>query len=141
MTTDGLLPTLRRLARDTAHRAGACGACGQESVLADRPDAAVVRHGTAVVKAHADGTDPAAHAVRLALAAHPALGGILLAPLPHAAAGAHGRLVTAWPYGDPVDPRDPAAAPWEQVAELLARLHAVPLAALDGALPGPVPPM
>ncbi|WP_329458743.1 phosphotransferase family protein [Streptomyces sp. NBC_01497] len=141
MTADGLLPTLQRVARATAHRSGACSACDLESVLADRPDAAVVRHGSAVVKAHADDTDPAAHRVRMALAAHPRLAGTFLAPLPSTAADVHGRLVTAWPYGVPVDPEDPDAAPWEHVAELLARLHRVPLAALAGALPGPLPPM
>jgi Phosphotransferase enzyme family len=141
MTADGLLPALKRVARATAHRTGACPACGDETVLADRPDAAVVRHGAAVVKAHADGTDPAAHRVRLALAAHPCLAGILLAPLPPIAANVRGRLVTAWPYGDPVDPVVPDAAPWEHVAELLARLHAVPLTSLAEGLPGPLPPM
>ncbi|MCA1219389.1 phosphotransferase family protein [Streptomyces sp. 8L] len=141
MTGDGLLPALHRLARETAHPAGACPACGRGTVLADRPDAAVVRHGAAVVKAHADGTDPGAHRVRLALAGHPRLAGIFLAPLRPAAERVHGRLVTAWPYGVPVDPEDPDAAPWEHAAELLARLHAVPLTGLAGALPGPVPPM
>jgi hypothetical protein len=141
MTADGLVPTLKRVARATAHRGGACPACGHESVLADRPDAAVVRHGAAVVKAHADGTDPAAHRVRVALAAHPRLAGILLAPLPPAEADVHGRLVTAWPYGEPVDPVDPDAAPWEHVAELLARLHRIPVADVAGELPGPLPPM
>jgi Ser/Thr protein kinase RdoA (MazF antagonist) len=31
--------------------------------------------------------------------------------------------VTFWPYGTPVDPDDPDAAPWEAAATLLARLH------------------
>lgn len=35
----------------------------------------------------------------------------------------HGRPVTLWPYGEPVDPGDPDAAPWEEAAVLLARLH------------------
>jgi len=46
-----------------------------------------------------------------------------------------GRIVTFWPYGEPVDPREPGAAPWEAGAGLLARLHAVPAEALPGPLP------
>jgi Phosphotransferase enzyme family len=125
------------VARHTAHaRPQPCPAC-EDSVLADRPDATVVRHGDTVAKAHAEDTDEAAHLVRLALAAHPLLAGVLLPPLPAACTTVHGRLVTAWPYGTPIDPRDPGAAPWEHVARLLARLHTVPLAAL----PSPPPPM
>ncbi|WP_438021963.1 aminoglycoside phosphotransferase family protein [Sorangium sp. So ce233] len=41
-----------------------------------------------------------------------------------------GRLVTAWPAGVPVSPDDPDAAPWEEAATLLARLHAIALAAV-----------
>ncbi|MEU0276833.1 aminoglycoside phosphotransferase family protein, partial [Streptomyces sp. NPDC006307] len=119
-------------------RAG-CPACGRvaPAVLADRADGTVVRHGHAVAKAHAPGTDEAAHRTRLAVAAHPRLSGILLPPLPVTAAEVRGRPVTAWPYGTPVDPADPDAAPWEEAATLLARLHAVPPAEL----PGPLPPM
>lgn len=52
------------------------------TVLADRPDGTVVRVGAVVAKAHAPGTDAAALAVRVGVAAHPALCGILLPPLP-----------------------------------------------------------
>jgi hypothetical protein len=93
-----------------------------------------VRHGDAVAKAHADGTDPTGHRTRLAVAAHPLLAGVLLPPL-RAAADVHGRFVTAWPYGTPVDPKNPDAAPWEHIAELIARLHAVPLTRLPAPLP------
>jgi hypothetical protein len=109
-------------------------------VLADRPDATVVRVGRAVAKAHAPGTDRTALSTRLAVAAHPRLRGILLppsAPTAPTAPGANGRPITVWPYGHPVDPADPPAAPWQAAAVLLARLHAVPHADL----PGPVPPM
>jgi hypothetical protein len=37
-----------------------------------------------------------------------------------------GRLVTAWPAGDPVDQNDPARVPWAAAAELLAGLHLRP---------------
>ncbi|MFG1807031.1 phosphotransferase family protein [Streptomyces sp. NPDC049040] len=125
------------------------------TVLADRPDGTVVRVGAVVAKAHAPGTDAAALAVRVAVAGHPLLRGVLLAPLPPPAAAdpgaaghpdgaagqdagaVRGRQVTAWPYGVPVDRHDPAAAPWAEAAVLLARLHTVPAAAL----PGPLPPM
>ncbi|MDX6356862.1 MAG: hypothetical protein QOF98_3765 [Streptomyces sp.] len=106
-------------------------------VLADRPDATVVRVGKAVAKAHAPGTDRAALSARLAVAAHPRLRGILLPPYAPTAPGANGRPITVWPYGQPVDPADPPAAPWQAAAVLLARLHAVPPADL----PGPLPPM
>ncbi|MEU3187449.1 aminoglycoside phosphotransferase family protein [Streptomyces sp. NPDC006923] len=137
--TASVVSALRRVARDAAHSAagpGCCRACERgEAVLADRADGVVVRHGDAVAKAHADGTDPAGHRARLAVAAHPRLAGILLPPLPAAVDGVHGRPVTAWPYGTPVDPGDPDAAPWAEAGTLLARLHTVPLTALSGALP------
>ncbi|WP_395482509.1 phosphotransferase family protein [Streptomyces sp. KHY 26] len=91
------------------------------TTLADRPDATVVRLGDTVVKAHAPGTDPTHLARRLDTAAE--LPGVLLPPLTPAAENLHGRPVTYWPYGTPVDPTAPAAAPWEAVATLLARLH------------------
>ncbi|WP_326812062.1 aminoglycoside phosphotransferase family protein [Streptomyces scopuliridis] len=138
--TTSVVRALGRVARDTAHPAvraadpAGCRACGESTVLADRPDGTVVRHGEVVAKAHADGTDPAGHRVRLAVAAHPLLAGVLLPPLPAAAEEVRGRPVTAWPYGTPVDPNDPDAAPWEQAGTLLARLHALPLAALSEAV-------
>ncbi|MFF3324210.1 phosphotransferase family protein [Streptomyces sp. NPDC002889] len=139
--TASVVRALVDAARDAAHRPPvmhACPACGRdEAVLADRADGVVVRHGDAVAKAHAPGTDPEGHRVRVAVAGHPALAGILLAPLPLRASDTHGRPVTAWPYGAPVDPADPDAAPWEEAAALLARLHRVETAAL----PGPLPPM
>ncbi|MFG3285705.1 phosphotransferase family protein [Streptomyces sp. NPDC048111] len=165
--------------------------------MADRPDGTVVRHGGVVAKAHAEDTDAGALRTRLAVAAHPLLDGILLAPLappaptplaPDPAAAptslapdpapaptplapdpaatpqptpqpapfgpathdgprpaprhvpaartAPTRPVTLWPYGVPIDPHDPDAAPWEAAAGLLARLHRVPPAVL----PGPLPP-
>lgn len=54
----------------------------ETAVLAHRPDGTVVRSGAFVAKAHAPDTDREALAVRLAVAAHPLLRGILLAPLP-----------------------------------------------------------
>ncbi|WP_330176740.1 aminoglycoside phosphotransferase family protein [Streptomyces sp. NBC_01498] len=114
--------------------------CGDpEAVLADRPDGVVVRHGAAVAKAHAPGTDPVGHRARLDVAAHSLLAGILLAPLP-AADLPHlaGRPVTVWPHGTPVDPDRPDDAPWEAAATLLARLHAVPLPALGPPAPPPM---
>ncbi|MFE4372935.1 phosphotransferase family protein [Streptomyces sp. NPDC056835] len=139
--TASVVRALGLVAHDTAHPAvrsadpAGCRACGRGStVLADRPDGTVVRHGEIVAKAHADGTDPAGHRVRLAIAAHPLLTGVLLPPLPAAAEELRGRPVTAWPYGTPVDPADPDAAPWEQAGTLIARLHALPLAALSEAV-------
>ncbi|MFJ3105537.1 phosphotransferase family protein [Streptomyces sp. NPDC086835] len=143
--TASVVRALATVARDAAHLAtprGSCRACGAHDAgtqtLADRPDGIVVRHGAAVAKAHAPDTDRAAHDVRVALAAHPALAGILLPPLPAGPrTGAaplpnDPRPVTTWPYGVPVDPADPDAAPWEEAAVLLARLHRVPPAELSG---------
>nr|BFE77714.1 hypothetical protein GCM10020093_003150 [Planobispora longispora] len=58
-------------------------------------------------------------------ARHPALRGILLEPVTEEVMEAHGRLVTVWPTGVPVDHDAPEAAPWEAGARLLARMHAV----------------
>ncbi|NEA60788.1 aminoglycoside phosphotransferase family protein [Streptomyces sp. SID13666] len=113
----------------------------ETSVLAHRPDGTVVRSGALVAKAHAGDTDREALTVRLGVAAHPLLRGILLAPLPLPAPRTgsllHGRPVTAWPLGVPVDREEPGSAPWEDAAVLLARLHAVP----PQTLPYPLPPM
>ncbi|MEV8317051.1 aminoglycoside phosphotransferase family protein [Streptomyces sp. NPDC059900] len=128
-----LLPALTAKARQRAHRTPRTCACAHDAVLADRDDATVVRHGDTVAKAHAPGTDPAGLAVRLKVAA--ALDGTLLPPLDETAIPLHGRLVTLWQAGTPVDRDDPDAAPWEAAATLLARLHATPPAALPHPLP------
>lgn len=116
-----------------AHRAVHAGPdaapcrCSPPSVLADRADGTVVRSGPVVAKAHAPDADPGALAARVALAAAPALAGILLPPLPlPSGTTVDGRPVTLWPHGDPVAPDDPDTAPWEEAAELLARLHRTP---------------
>ncbi|MEV7688061.1 aminoglycoside phosphotransferase family protein [Streptomyces bungoensis] len=139
MTTDApvLLPALAAQAGAAAHpeAGGAPCACGSVP-LADRPDATVVRHGAVVAKAHAPGTEPRGLALRLAAAAR--VPDVLLPPLATTPATVHDRLVTLWPYGAPVDPDDPDAAPWEAAGALLARLHRT---ALTGTLPpmrGPV---
>ncbi|MFF5636268.1 phosphotransferase family protein [Streptomyces sp. NPDC012825] len=135
------LDRLAALARTAAHPPGRapCG-CAEEGlvgVLADREDGTVVRHGAHVVKAHAPDTDPEAHRARLALAARPDVAGVLLPPLPPPPGAPEelgGRPVSVWPYGSPVDPGDPDAAPWEEAARLLALLHRTPLppGAADG---------
>ncbi|MFE0426920.1 phosphotransferase family protein [Streptomyces sp. NPDC058953] len=136
---------LARLARDAAHTGygaaadSACRGCthGPE-VLADRPDGIVVRHGDTVAKAHDGNADPVALRARIAVAADARLAGILLPPLPPPPEVREvlGHPVSLWPHGVPVDPADPDAAPWEETATLLARLHTVPA----GSLPGPPPP-
>ncbi|MGA5126462.1 phosphotransferase family protein [Streptomyces pseudogriseolus] len=130
--TEDLLPALTARATEAAHARDPACCCAAAATLAHREDAAVVRHAAAVAKAHAPGTDPAELALRLAVAAR--LPGVLLPPLAPAPAALHGRLVTYWPYGTPVDPDDPDAAPWEAAGALLARLHRAPL-------PEAVPPM
>ena len=134
VTTDALLPALAARVRATAHAGTPACPCGT-ATLADRPDATVVRHAGAVAKAHAADADPAALALRVEVAAR--LPGVLLPPLAPAPVTLHGRLVTCWPYGTPVDPDDPDAAPWEAAAVLLARLHRAPVPAAVPATRGP----
>lgn len=117
--------------RDLATRYGAAPA----EVLPTRPDVTVVRAGAVVVKAHSPGTGRAPLAERMRAAAHPALREIMLQPVTEEILAAGDRLVTVWPAGTPVDPGNPQAAPWEEAARLLARLHAVPPRALP-----PLPP-
>ncbi|MET8568278.1 aminoglycoside phosphotransferase family protein [Streptomyces sp. NPDC004783] len=133
MTPSPLLPALTTHARDTAHARTPTCPCGA-ATLADRPDATVVRHAGTVAKAHAPDADPAELALRLTVAGR--LPGILLPPLTPVPADLHGRCVTHWPYGTPVDPDAPDAAPWEAAATLLARLHRAPAPAA-----APLPPM
>ncbi|MEV6108368.1 phosphotransferase [Streptomyces sp. NPDC051940] len=106
-------------------------------VLADRPDGTVIRSGGVVVKAHAQDTDHDALRARLRIAAHPALKGILLTPLPGPRAPLDGRPVTEWPEGAPVSPERPEDAPWAEAGRLLARLHRIS----PDTLPGPIPAM
>ncbi|WP_443080579.1 phosphotransferase family protein [Streptomyces sp. PTD5-9] len=134
--TDAATPTAAaRALGPIAHRAahppsGTPCACPPPETLADRADGTVVRSGPVVAKAHAPGAPAAELLARLALAGHPRLTGILLAPLrprPVAPPAAlHDRLVTLWPHGEPVDPGDPDAAPWTEAAALLAALHRTP---------------
>jgi Ser/Thr protein kinase RdoA (MazF antagonist) len=134
--TADVLPALTYKARAAAHPPSAvCTCTTRDTVLTDRPDGTVVRHGGTVAKAHAPGTDPVELARRLAVAADPGLSGILLPPLSPTPVTLHGRLVTCWPYGTPVDPETPEAAPWEAAATLLARLHATLPSTLPAGLP------
>lgn len=125
---------LHALARAAAHpeahpgaHPGAPSACPcAVGVLADRDDGTVVRHGRLVLKSHAPGGEAEALRSRVDVAALPDLAGVLLPPLPSPRAALDGRPLTAWPYGVPVDPEDPGAAPWEEAGRLLALLHLTP---------------
>ncbi|MFJ4788021.1 phosphotransferase family protein [Streptomyces sp. NPDC088794] len=147
MTATPLLTELTTRARATAHtRTPTCpclrGTAPRTETLADRPDATVVRHADTVAKAHAPTTPLPDLTTRLTTAAH--LPGIFLPPLVPTPVDLHGRLVTFWPYGTPVDPEDPDAAPWEAAATLLAHLHRTPLATVAPTTtrtPLPLPPM
>ena len=93
-------------------------------VLYDRHGVLVVRVGTVVVKRHQadrDGGPLLDRRMRLA----GTLPGLLLTPLgPPRRIG--GRVITAWPYGEPVTP-GAEGLPWEDGARLLAKLHTVPV--------------
>jgi hypothetical protein len=131
LVTADVLPALTATARCVAHPQG--GVCGHlDAVLAERDDGTVVRHGDMVAKAHAPSTDLGELSLRLGTAAD--LSEILLAPLHVTPTNLHGRLVTFWPYGTPVEPDTPEAAPWEAAGALLARLHRAPA-------PAGLPPM
>ncbi|MEV5988135.1 aminoglycoside phosphotransferase family protein [Streptomyces sp. NPDC052051] len=135
---NALLPALTATARAAAHANPGtdCRCPDPGKVLADRADdAVVVRHGGIVAKAHDPGSDPVGLSLRLAVAAR--LPGVLLAPLDPAPVTVHGRLVTCWPYGTPVDPDTPGDAPWEAAASLLARLHRAPAPTGLPAMRGP----
>ncbi|MFE0104253.1 phosphotransferase family protein [Streptomyces sp. NPDC059009] len=132
---DPLVPALQAKAHALAHPTPEGRCTCEKATLADRPDATVVRHGTLVAKAHTGDTDPTELSARLAAAAHPTLGTVLLPPLHPFATTLHDRQVTLWPPGTPVDPDTPEAAPWEAAATLLARLHRVPPAELPHPLP------
>ncbi|MFD7976817.1 phosphotransferase family protein [Streptomyces sp. NPDC059071] len=121
-----VLVQLHALAREVAHPAGATACRCPVGLLADRDDGTVVRHGGLVLKAHApDGRQEELRS-RISLAAEPALAPVLLAPLPRPRRELGDRPLTAWPYGAPVDPDAPGAAPWEEAARLLAALHRTP---------------
>ena len=135
MTTD-VRTALTARAYRAVHTAAPCACPEPGTVLVDRSDSTVVRHGTVVVKAHAADTDRPHLAQRMAVAAHPALHGVLLAPLSTTTAPAHDRPVTFWPYGAPIDPdTEPEQAPWEAAGRLLAQLHRVDPAVLPAGLP------
>ncbi|WP_434452781.1 phosphotransferase family protein [Lentzea sp. E54] len=90
----------------------------------DRGDVVVVRVGDVVAKALPADTDVEALEQRLEIAAaHPEL---MLPPL-QPLRFVDDRPVTVWPYGTPVSQEDPDAAPWEESAVLLAKLHALPV--------------
>ncbi|MCG8921199.1 phosphotransferase family protein [Lentzea sp. CC55] len=89
----------------------------------DRGDVVVVRVGDVVAKALPADTDIEALRQRLDIAAaHPELMLPPLMPLQFV----DDRPVTVWPYGTPVSQADPDAAPWEESAALLAKLHVLP---------------
>ncbi|MGW4165058.1 phosphotransferase family protein [Streptomyces sp. NPDC004788] len=141
------LTRLHALARAAAHPDGASSCPCPVDLLADRDDGTVVRHGDLVLKAHAPGGDPEELRSRTSVAALAPLADVLLPPLPapslpappfpspplpaslpapRASARVENRPLTVWPYGVPVDPADPDAAPWEAAARLLALLHRHP---------------
>ncbi|WP_367134815.1 phosphotransferase family protein [Saccharothrix sp. HUAS TT1] len=110
-------------------------------VLAVRGDVVVVRVADVVLKAHERGTDPATLTARLRLAADPRLADLLLAPLD--LTGGHprpavvlGRVVTAWPVGEPVPQGEPEDLPMEAAGRMLAALHRFTAADFD---PPPTP--
>lgn len=110
-----VLEVLSGMARDA-------GGVGDPVILYHRHEVLVLRVGEIVVKSHR--AESTALDDRIAVAAaHPDL---LLAPL-SGARRIGDRLVSAWPAGQPVDPGDPAGAPWEEAARLLAGLHSRPL--------------
>ncbi|GAA3217599.1 aminoglycoside phosphotransferase family protein [Actinocorallia longicatena] len=101
--------------------ARAAGGLGEPAVVYEHRDVLVIKVGEVIVKSHHPATRDLE--ARLAVAAaHP---GILLRPLGPLQT-INGHRVSSWPLGEPVDPGDPARAPWEEGGRLLAALHSVP---------------
>lgn len=109
------------------HLAAGAGA-DEVEVLAQADDAAVVRVGDEVVKAHARETDEASLAARVG-AAH-RLAPVLLAPSTLTIDRRADRLMTRWPVATPLA-HDEATVPWAPIGALLARLHAADVASVD----------
>ncbi|MFC4120160.1 phosphotransferase [Nonomuraea zeae] len=123
------------LEAELAEIAAAYGGTGELVRHATRTDVVVLRRGEVVVKAHSARDDAESLRPRLRAAAAAAVSGVMLAPLVPEVLTAAGRAVTVWPAGRPVAQDDPGAAPWEEGARLLARLHAVPLTLMPGLPP------
>jgi aminoglycoside phosphotransferase (APT) family kinase protein len=123
------------LEAELAGIAAAYGGTGRPVRHATRTDVVVLRMGEVVVKAHSARDDAESLRPRLRAAAAAAVSGVMLAPLVPEVLTAAGRAVTVWPAGRPVSQDDPGAAPWEEGARLLARLHAVPLTLMPGLPP------
>ncbi len=130
---DGIEPELLAGMARLARRLRPDGAGGPLTVVSRRDDRLIVRCGTVVLKAHVPTADPAHLAARLHFAARPTPHPVLLAPLElppgpgtyTVRIGAH--QVSAWPAGASLGTQDADAAPWEQTAALLARLHRDPV--------------
>lgn len=115
------------LEEELAAVAAAYGGTGKPVRHRTRTDVVVLRMGEVVVKAHSVRDDVESLRPRLRATASAAVSGMMLAPLEPEVLTARGRAVTVWPAGRPVSQDDMDAAPWEEGARLLARLHAVPL--------------
>ncbi|WP_090760976.1 phosphotransferase family protein [Nonomuraea maritima] len=119
------------LEEELAGVAAAYGGAGAPVLHPTRTDVVVLRMGEVVVKAHSAGDDVEALRLRVRAAASAAASSVVLAPLTSEVLAVGGRAVTVWPAGRPLSQDDdPGAAPWEEGARLLARLHAVPLTLL-----------
>ncbi|MEV0383883.1 phosphotransferase [Nonomuraea sp. NPDC050643] len=118
------------LEEELAGIAAAYGGTGTPVLHPTRTDVVVLRRGEVVVKAHSARDEAESLRPRLRAAASAAVSGVMLAPLEPEVLEAAGRAVTVWPAGRPVSQDHPDAAPWEEGARLLARLHAIPLTLL-----------
>lgn len=116
----------RTVQAELARLARSAGGRGEPARLSERSGGLVIALGEVVAKAHPPGTSRAALQARVDAARSAPLAGLVLAPLHPHVLDAGDRLATAWPRGEPVAGDDPEAAPWEEAACLLARLHATP---------------
>ncbi|GFG53853.1 aminoglycoside phosphotransferase [Mycolicibacterium agri] len=89
-----------------------------------RSGAEIVVDGDVVYKLHRPGTDPRALRTRLRIAA---ASGSFVSPIDTIPQQVDGRWRTIWPRVETVAPQ-PDNLPWEQAAQLLARLHTEPAA-------------
>ena len=105
----------------------------EQSALSTPSGADIAFHGDVIAKLHRPGTDPQALEQRLRVAAR---SDCVLSPLELVPERVDDRWRTWWPRVDVVVP-DPAALPWAEAGQLLARLHREPMGEFAYAHGGP----
>lgn len=99
--------------------------------LSLRSERLLFRVGETVIKAHSMETDANDLQARLRIVAAPPWNNLFLRPLQDLVRPlSNQRLATVWPYAQALNEASPYI-PWQEGAELLAQLHAIPLNAVE----------